>query len=70
MLLSNLFRMIFGTRREPKAVRRKVARRIQQVCVRAAVEFERQAEVMREQRERLAAYTQDDSSAALEGAGR
>jgi len=55
MLLSNLYRRIFGSRQKPKVVRTKVASRIQRVCVLTAVEFQRQAEVLRGQRERLAA---------------
>jgi len=54
MLLNKLYRTIFGSHQEPEAVAVNVLHRIQRVCVQTAVEFQRQAEVIRGQREQFA----------------
>lgn len=51
MLLSNLYRVIFGRREEPEAGAVNVLHRIQRTCVMTAVEFQRQTEAIRRQRD-------------------
>jgi hypothetical protein len=58
MLLTNLYRSIFCRHQEREAAPVNVVHRIQRVCVMTAVEFQRQTEVIRGQRERLAAEAQ------------
>jgi hypothetical protein len=54
-MLHNLLQKLFPKHKAPKPVRLNVLRRIQKSCVVASVEFDRQAELMREVRKRIAA---------------